>query len=267
MWWVLEAQAFMAEHEGFVREAKALGHQVIDWDDLWWQTRRWPLLDQPERPVLFRGSLGNVARVARELDWSPGVFGSVEDFACSAWYERAQAWMLPGGWLMTTAQAVIEDEALGRLMTTDEEPRLFVRPDSPLKPFAGKVLTPAQLSWEGLEFGFYYEDRQLPVVLRPWHPIAREWRFVVVGDEVVAGSEYVAQGRQAKAAPIAREVWRRAQEIADAAIIAHQVYVLDLCVVSDELYLLELNPFAGASLYGCDARAILAAIEEHIKRC
>lgn len=265
MLWILEQEAFPDEHLRFAQAARALGHQVVVWDELWWQTQRWPL-GQPGQPMLFRGSLGNVARVAQALDWRPGVFGVVEDFECAAWYERAEPWMLPGSWRLTTAQEAIEDLTIAQAMVTDQEPRLFVRPQSPLKPFAGKVLTPAQLSWGSLEFGFYYEDRQLPIVLRPWHPIAREWRFVVVGGEVVAGSEYVAQGRRAETTPVDKAVWRRAQEIVREQLVAHEVYVLDLCESRDELYLLELNPFAGASLYGCEERAIIRAIEASVQR-
>ncbi|MEM6468488.1 MAG: hypothetical protein AAF802_02885 [Planctomycetota bacterium] len=40
------------------------------------------------------------------------------------------------------------------------------------------------------------------------------------------------------------------------------VFVLDICQVSDEYRLIELNPFGGADLYGCDSNAIVQAVSE-----
>ena len=71
---------------------------------------------------------------------------------------------------------------------------LFVRPDSPLKPFSGRVVDVATLSLAKLDHGFYYDDRQLPVVAAPVRAIGREWRFVVAGGAVLTAELLVAEG-------------------------------------------------------------------------
>ena len=43
---------------------------------------------------------------------------------------------------------------------------MFVRPDSPLEPFAGRVLARDKISLAALDHGFYYDDAYLPVVDR-----------------------------------------------------------------------------------------------------
>ncbi|MEM7385179.1 MAG: hypothetical protein AAF514_09570 [Verrucomicrobiota bacterium] len=65
---------------------------------------------------------------------------------------------------------------------------LFLRPDSPLKPFSGRVVEVKDISLEKLDHGFYYEDETLPVVAAPVRQVGNEWRFVVASQRVVAGS-------------------------------------------------------------------------------
>ncbi|MEM6468489.1 MAG: hypothetical protein AAF802_02890 [Planctomycetota bacterium] len=53
--------------------------------------------------------------------------------------------------------------------------RGFVRPDSPLKPFSGRVLDANAISLKTLDHGFYCEDEILPVVVAPVVDVGREW--------------------------------------------------------------------------------------------
>ena len=67
---------------------------------------------------------------------------------------------------------------------------VFVRPDSPLKPFAGRVVTLAGLSAADLDHGFYYDDLELPIVITPLRRVVAEWRFVIAAQTIVAASGY-----------------------------------------------------------------------------
>jgi hypothetical protein len=86
------------------------------------------------------------------------------------------------------------DAVMDRLGAKDS---VFVRPDSPLKPFSGRVLERGQVNLAALDHGFYYDDAEISVVIAPVQGVGREWRYVVAGGEVVAGSAYVADGRTA----------------------------------------------------------------------
>ena len=134
-----------------------------------------------------------------------------------------------------------------------------MRPDSPLKPFSGRVCQLEGISLGALDHGFYYDDPNLPVVVAPVRAIGEEWRFVVANGRVVAGSGYEAS-RRAQVQPGAERAAARAQEIADVLEAPEAVYVLDLADCDGELRLLELNPFSGADLYGCDPDAVVAAV-------
>jgi hypothetical protein len=202
--------------------------------------------------VVFHGSLELAARLARQKVWTPGAFCAVEAFCCSAWYPRAARWLLHASWQVKPAVELVQHPpALDPL---------FVRPDSPLKPFSGRVLPRDALSLAALDHGFYYDDPALPVIVAPVRRVGREWRYVVVDRRVVAGSAYDPVSRCSLPDAPGGAPWRLADEIARDLEPPELVYTLDLCECDGELYLLELNPFSGADLYACDARAVVEAV-------
>lgn len=254
--WIVEREAFSDSYQRFVDAIKSGGHQCLLWNDDWWTSGRIPKLEGV--PVVFHGSLGNAHRIARELPWTPGAYCETPRFFCSRWYEGARPWILHRAWTLSTVQGLVDDPVgvAGHLAVNGQ---VFVRPDSPLKPFSGRVCALDGLTLKSLDFGFYYDDPSIPLVVAPIRTIGREWRFVVVDREVVAGCEYEAETRSASTqrgdAPTAM-----AQRIASDIEPPEQVYTLDICEVDGELRLLELNPFSGADLYACDPQSVVAAV-------
>lgn len=45
-------------------------------------------------------------------------------------------------------------------------------------------------------------------------------------------------------------------------ILPDPIYILDICINGNEINLVEINPFSGADLYGCDRNDIVAAVEK-----
>ena len=258
--WICEAEIFGDDGNDIVATAaRALGSEVRPWRDDYWERESWPRLD--ERVVLFRGALDN----AKELPWSPGSLCSTERFHCSAYYPRAEPWLLQRPWRRTTvAELCAAQEEIAEEFRANE---LFVRPDSPLKPFAGRVVAMDTLTPETLDCGFYHDDDSLPVIVAPRRQVEAEWRFVVVEGAVVAGSAYQADGRRAAASVTPADApWRFAEEIAEGLEPPEAVYVLDVCRAERAFWLLELNPFSGADLYGCDGAAVVRAVEQWAAR-
>jgi ATP-grasp domain, R2K clade family 3 len=255
--WVLEAEAFPRSHEPLEKAIVDAGQRVIRWDDEWWSTERWPLL--AETAVIFHGSLGNAQKVRQTLPWKPGAYCAVDSFRCSAWYPGAADWLIHREWRVLPANALVNDpvvalEPLGRLGA------VFVRPDSPLKPFAGRVLRLPEISLAALDHGFYYDDPALPVVVAPVRSVGREWRYVVVDRRVVAGSAYASGGRSALPDDPGGSPWAFASDLARQIEPPEDVYVMDVCEADGQLWLLELNPFSGADLYACRCQDIVAAV-------
>ena len=257
--WVLEADVFPDSHARMQEAIAEHGHTVILWSDEWWATGRWPRL--PGTRALFHGSLGNAARIQQELPWRPGAFCATDRFRCSAWYPAAKPWLLHESWVLTTVAALIAD-AEAVLAPIGSPESFFVRPDSPLKPFSGRVVSRGGLSLRALDHGFYYDDASLPVVVAPVRPVGREWRYVVCERQLIAGSEYSAAERIAIPDDPTGAPRAFAAEIAATLSEPESVFVMDVCQTPDGLRLLELNPFSGADLYACDRHAVVRAVSE-----
>jgi hypothetical protein len=254
MTWILEMEAF-PNGDCLAQAATLAGDRVIAWQDEWWPLNSWPKLDQP---CLFHGSLGNADRVRRELPWRPGAFCNTTAFACSAWYPHAKESLLHDRWEVIPAARLVETAE--QVFDRFGGDAVFARPDSPLKPFSGRVVKRGKLTLAALDHGFYYEDTTLPVVVAPVREVKREWRYVVVDRRVVAGSGYLPDGRTATPDSPSGEPWKFAARVAQALPPPDPVYVLDVCESPDGLHLLELNPFSGADLYACDGSEIVGHV-------
>ena len=255
--WVLESEVFPDTHAPLRDAIRERGQRLIDWSDEWWYDgvpRR-----IPTSAVIFHGSLGNAARVAKELHWTPGSLCPVDAFCCSAWYEAAKPWLVHSAWTICPAKDLVANASAVAAQIGGES-RIFVRPDSPLKPFSGRVVDIATLTLAKLDHGFYFDDESLSVIAAPVKAIGREWRFVIVERNVVAGSAYDPAGRKSLPVALDAEAAFFASSVAAKIPAPAAAYVLDVCECGGELRLLELNPFGGADLYACDPVAVVDAL-------
>lgn len=255
--WVLESDVFPNSDAGLRRAILDAGHTIVDWDDAWWSDGLPPGLGKSV--TVFHGSLGSADRIARELDWCPGSYCNTAAFLCSAWYDRARPWLLHSDWRILPANAFVANAAsiADDLGCAD---RIFVRPDSPLKPFSGRVVETSSVTLATLDHGFYFDDETLPVVVAPLQDVGREWRFIVVNGNIVTGSAYDPATRSAVSDPIDSNARSVARTIAASLPAPDDVYVLDLCETKGALRLLELNPFGGADLYACDSSIVVESV-------
>jgi hypothetical protein len=255
--WVLESEVFPKSHQPLREAICEAGHQIVDWSDAWWQD------GIPSRcgsgPIVFHGSLANADAVNEQLAWNPGSFCNTQAFFCSKWYAIAEEWLIHSNWRILPAYEFV-DSAARVCEHLGIEDQVFVRPDSPLKPFSGRVLNIGDVSLAALDHGFYFEDEALPIVVAPVKKVGREWRFVVARSRVIAGSAYDALSRSAIPDKPASSAWRFADLVAEAMSAPADVYILDICEADGGLRLLEVNPFGGADLYACDAVEIVRHI-------
>ena len=135
--WVLEPDVFGDSDSRFREAVLSGGHGLVTWKDTWWASEAWPRLEG--HATIFRGSLANADAIRRRLPWRPGAYCDTQGFSCSSWYPRAARWLLHDGWSFTTAASLAADP--GSVLASLGDPdSVFVRPDSPLKPFSGRVL-------------------------------------------------------------------------------------------------------------------------------
>lgn len=262
--WVLESDVFPDSH-AMLREAilKA-GQRIVDWNDDWWSEGIPSGIGTT--PTVFHGSLENAHKVFKEWNWSPGSFCNMEAFHCSSWYDTARDWLLHTDWRILAANEFVANaQSIASDLGSPE--RLFIRPDSPLKPFSGRIISPKSVTLASLDHGFYFDDETLPIVAAPIRKIGREWRFIVVRDEIIMGSEYESSTRSAVSAAPESDAWAFAADVAASIPMPSAVYVLDVCESDGTLNLLELNPFGGADLYASYASKIVQAVSAVVEGC
>lgn len=298
MTWLFERGVFRPGTDALEEAARAAGCQVAYWEESWRPI--WPA-SAPGclGPVVFRGSLEVASWISKHgSGMKPGAYCAEERFRCPSWYPAATSYLLHGEqWHLTTARQLVEepDRVLGFLGQAGE---FFVRPDSPLKPFSGRVVRREEISWEALDYGFYYEEPNLPIVVAPVRKIGREYRFVVVCKPQdrprhtpgwqwpwkVVGGQYDPATHALlprAAAGAGKSIFENFDEarwfamgVAEKLEPPEGVYVMDVCESEGEgggggegeLRLLELNPFSGAELAGCEAAEVVAEVGEAAER-
>lgn len=257
--WVLESGVFPNSHTSLRDAIRDAGHSLVDWLDSWQSEK--PPKRLSNGPTVFHGSLGNAAYVNDQLDWTPGSFCDADRFRCSYWYDIKRHWLIHERYVFTTVAELVEN-APTIAENVGATNALFVRPDSPLKPFSGRVVNVSGLTPKHLDYGFYYEDLNLPIVVAPVRRIGREWRFVVVNGEVISGSGYDPTTRTSAAHRLDDSVFQFAAAIAAETFAPYNVYIMDVCDCDNDLRLVEFNPFGGADLYACDPSPIVESISQ-----
>jgi hypothetical protein len=262
--WIVEPGAFPPRYAKFVDAVRADGHEVVLWHNEWESPDAMPV-PGTHHPVIFHGSLGLAAKFAASPHHRPGAYCNAPLFACSAWYPTAREWLLHRDWKLLPASELCATQT--EVATLLESPEaLFVRPDSPLKPFAGRVLKVGAITLRALDHGFYFDDAHLPVIAAPVRKIDGEWRYLVVDRRVVAGSAYLAEGREPIADDPSGAPWAFAQSVAQHLEAPEAVYIADICLSNGDYRLLELNPFSGADPYAMDPHTIAREVSRVVLR-
>ncbi|QDU54554.1 ATP-grasp domain-containing protein [Aeoliella mucimassa] len=245
--------------QGF--EAKVIGapKPPYRWDDLKHTYR-------DEFPagscVVAHGDIELVTRIGQEQIWTPGVFGTVPNYFCSNYY------CYFGEYLLNSDYAMLPFGELGRrrdwlLDFFGQEGKVFIRPDSPLKLFAGQMVTTSRFEAD-LEFmGFYDFPVESLVVVSPPQKITREWRFVVADQQVVAGCLYTADGKNVLEPEYDAQAFELAQQVASQGYEPDPVWIVDICRTKKGAYrLLEIGGFSFANLYACNKADVVAAVSK-----
>ncbi len=137
--------------------------------------------------------------------------------------------------------------------------RRFIRPDADSKTFEGSVKTPTELAalLKGL-------DQNLPIVLASPIEIEAEYRIFMVASQVVAASQYRANGKPSIRGFVPNEVVDFAIK-ADLMWRPADAYVVDIGQSSGRIGIIEANCITAARYYDANARAIVEALCEHYR--
>jgi len=192
--------------------------------------------------------------------YQPGALGVNERTKASCYMSN-----LPLDWFMNR-EAVFMTwkmfKARARELFYDQDTdRLFVRPDSGYKSFAGQVV-----NYGTLEEDIKTIDQlsgvmdETMIMIAPCHDIKGEFRFVVADGKVVAGSEYRWDGRLDIRRDWTPECEELARKVAEHDWQVDIAYTCDVALLEDSVKLVELNGFSCAGMYACDLNKVIPAV-------
>ena len=205
-----------------------------------------------ENPVIFYGSL-NLARQIRSMNLIPGVWCNLEKMKCTSYYPYY------GKFLINNDYTIIPFGELDRLRPKLFERfgvnhDIFIRPNSPSKIFSGGLLNEAESLSHFLANSVVFPE-ELVLVSRP-QQIFAEWRLVVCGSEIIAGSQYHKNGLLETNKEFSAEVTKFAYEVIKD-WQPERCFVVDIGETEDGYGLVEINSFSCSGFYESDISDIV----------
>jgi hypothetical protein len=237
----------MHHHEDFINAARDTGHTIRDFGLVPFENKLRGIegLD-PTEPTFFFGSTKMLEILSKDPVWRDQIFFN-EQF--DSYYEGRSDFLNSG------RPMCLKD--VKEFLT---EPS-FIRPISSLKPFGGTVVTPANFD-DWLETYGGSVDLETEIIMCPYWDIWAEWRFFIIGGEVVTGSMYRISGAlKNRIAP--PEMLMTAQALARK-WLPDETCVMDLALTTEGFKVIEYNAVHCSGLYDSDPKILIDAIAEFV---
>jgi hypothetical protein len=209
--------------------------------------------------VLGYGTFPFARQIQLHHRWLPGAWASPEDLDCTAYFAHLGKFLLNQPYaILPGMEAIRQQDWLFEIFGRGDA--VFVRPSGCHKLFTGRLI-----SKNGFATGLAptrYDPATLVGVAAP-KDIQREWRLVVVGDRIIAASQYAEEGRKALKTGCSEAV----REFVEAMLREVRwrpdpVFMMDVCEVDGKFWLVELNGFSCSWLYQCDLTAVVTQVSE-----
>lgn len=208
--------------------------------------------------VVTYGSLGLVGQVFSKTAWVPGAYCNLKHFECSYYYPHYLKYLLNNCYVILPYASLFEQQLdLYDWLGIDDT--LFVRPNSGYKQFNGQLIyaekfVPTIEKWN-------IGPSTLIVVSSPKN-LMREWRLVVVNQQIIAASRYYNCGDIDLEEGCPNEVLEYGQQIAN--VWEPDIcWTMDICEIgNNKLKLIEINSFSCSGLYLCNKDKVVEAVSK-----
>lgn len=143
--------------------------------------------------------------------------------------------------------------------------KLFIRPNSGAKLFTGLPLNLYNYydKLNALEQLSGAVNSSLILVCKQ-KSILDESRFIIVGDEVVAGSRYNINGIHKEDINYSKEALELANIVAKSSNKPEEIFTCDVAMTNHGPKIVELNSFSSAGWYACDANIIIDKVSSFV---
>ena len=188
--WLIELDLFSDTESDLINAIKNSGREVntikyIPFDDNFISNKCNKLFNS-EDCVIFYGSL-NLGKKFKKMSYIPGVYLNNVALECKSYYPVFGDELLHSNYIMMPFGDLIRRK---EFIFNHFGDRIFIRPNSGYKEFTGNVLDKNNFEY-GIELASFYDvSPDLLVIVSDAKDIQKEWRFVIVNQEVVSGSLY-----------------------------------------------------------------------------
>ncbi|MFW6219695.1 MAG: ATP-grasp domain-containing protein [bacterium] len=222
--------------------------------------------------VLIQSSFQFVNDITSKLPCYPyNILFTPKNYECLNYYKFLGEYLLNDDYIYLPAYEVPKsmdflDKVLG--LSEKETGRIFIRPNSGLKPVSGMIYINRYPYFEQ-DWNFVkreVDENELMIISTP-KQIEKEYRLVIINRKVITGSLYRENGFiKYKQINIKehKEIFDYAQEIADI-YSPDLAYTIDIAELDNKLKLLEINSFCHAGLYDCDYEKIVDVLIDNLK--
>ena len=217
--------------------------------------------DLPEFPTkkrsIFYGSTTMMNNVYDNKDLKEGLFFNHETFTMENYFDKWGKHMLNYDAGLTTFRELMNKEY-------DSDQLLFIRPNDDSKSFAGEVVEFGRVkTWYENLIGYENISLSLDTKIIAGEPynIKKEWRLWILNKKVISSSQY-------KDGQFLKKIKDAPQNVIDFAesrcqeYTPHNIFVMDICLCTDELFILECGCMNSAGFYAADVHKIVKEITE-----
>lgn len=212
-----------------------------------------------EKSSIFYGSTTMMNNVYKDKTINSGLFFDYDRFTMEEYFKHWKHHMLN-----------YEDgkiTSFRELMKLDlpNEHLIFVRPNDDSKSFCGEIIEFGRIEtwYKGLvSFENVNLDLDTKIVSCDPYNILKEWRLWIVDKKVVGASQYK-DGHQLKKL---KDVPIEVIEFAEARCqeyTPHDIFVMDICLCTGELFILECGCMNSAGFYAADVYGIVKSVTDY----
>jgi hypothetical protein len=261
--WLIEAGVYGAEADPLLAEIRRQGMtgEVVPHQAL--KKGSTPVIEgeplSPEACVIGYGTFPFARQIQIHHPWVPGAWCNAENLDCSVYFAHFGKFLLNQHHaIMPGVEAIRQVDSLFSVFGNNDE--VFARPTSCHKLFVGRRIT--REAFATALAPTRYDPATLVVIAAP-KPLGTEWRLVVVGDRVIAASQYARSGTRDITLGCPEEVRSFSQMmLTEVRWRPDPIFMMDVCESEGRLWLVELNSFSCSWLYQCDLTAVVAEASE-----
>ena len=271
--WIIEKDIFeentdalVAACEKYGHKAHIVGYRPFDMEQVF------PTFDDTLDPVVFYGSLNLAHKLLNSGNFIgfPGVYYRPKQYNCSTYYAYFGEVHVNGNCAMMPWAEFIRRKGNLPFSEYGTKPSaVFVRPDSGSKLFTGTVVYNDTFDQNIKEITAYsdIEPHDMVLISEP-RSVIDEYCFVVIGDEIITGSRYIAEGRLSSyRVDKTHKAWKYAESILKKVKWRpEEIFVLDICKTMCGFEVMEIGCFSCCGLYDCDIDIIVKRVSEEAQK-